>query len=271
MPEGDSVYRQAAMLHSALAGHQVLSSDFRVPAFATVDLVGAPVDRVLARGKHLLLYAAGLTVQSHLKMEGVWHVYPHSENGERPQWKRPGHTARCVLSTASHQAVGFALGELHVMKQGEEEPYLSHLGPDLLGLDWDPEEAERRLRLRPERSIGVALLDQTNLAGIGNVYRSEICFLARLHPQLPVAEVADMTAVIDISHKLLQVNKLRIRRCTTGSPTSALQYWVYGRARKACMRCGTTIQKSELGEERPRRAGMQDRVIYFCPACQPAA
>ncbi|GAA1103667.1 Fpg/Nei family DNA glycosylase [Nesterenkonia jeotgali] len=268
MPEGDTVFRQAAVLHAALGGKVLTSSDFRVPSYATVDLSGRTVERVIARGKHLLMQFGDLTVQSHLKMEGTWHVYPRDEQGGRPRWRRPAHTARCVLRTQDQEAVGFSLGELSVLSPAEEAERLAHLGPDLLGPDWDAAEATRRLFSAPQRSIGVALLDQRNLAGVGNVFRSEICFLAGILPTRPVEEVANLARVIELSEKLLTVNRLRIRRCTTANPTSGPPYWVYGRGGKPCMRCGTRVRKSELGEGELRKAAVADRVIYFCPSCQ---
>ena len=203
MPEGDTVFRQAAVLHAALGGKVLTASDFRVPSYATVDLSGRTVQRVIARGKHLLMQFGDLTVHSHLKMEGTWHVYPRDAQGGRPQWRRPAHTARCVLRTQDHEAVGFSLGELDIFSPTEEQERLGHLGPDLLGPDWDPAEATRRLLSAPQRSIGVALLDQRNLAGVGNVFRSEICFLAGILPTRPVAEVANLARVIELSEKLL--------------------------------------------------------------------
>jgi len=268
VPEGDTVFRQAAVLHAALAGKELISSDFRVPTYATVDLSGRVVERVIARGKHLLMQFEGLSVQSHLKMEGTWHVYARGSQGARPQWRRPAHTARCILRTEDQEAVGFSLGELHVLSPEEEQEKFAHLGPDLLGPDWDAAEAKRRLLESSQRSIGVALLDQRNLAGVGNVFRSEICFLAGILPTRPVAEVANLDRVITLSEKLLQVNRLRTRRCTTGNPGAGPPYWVYGRGGKPCMRCGTRLRKSELGEAELRKAAVADRVIYFCPSCQ---
>ena len=268
MPEGDTVFRQAAVLHAALGGRVLTASDFRVPSYATVDLSGRTVQRVIARGKHLLMQFGDLTVHSHLKMEGTWHVYLRDAQGGRPQWRRPAHTARCVLRTQDHEAVGFSLGELDIFSPAEERERLGHLGPDLLGPDWDPAEATRRLLSAPQRSIGVALLDQRNLAGVGNVFRSEICFLAGILPTRPVAEVANLARVIELSGKLLTVNRLRIRRCTTANPTAGPPYWVYGRGGKPCMRCGTRLRRSELGEPELRKAAVADRVIYFCPSCQ---
>ncbi|GAB3187587.1 Fpg/Nei family DNA glycosylase [Nesterenkonia suensis] len=267
MPEGDSIYREAALLHEALAGGTLLVTEFRVPTFAAADISGRTVDHVQARGKHLLIHTADTVIHSHLKMEGAWHVYPRAQG--RPRWRRPGHTARCVLTTADHQAVGFSLGELHLFTPAEAEAHLAHLGPDLLGPDWDADEAQRRLLAQSERAIGVALLDQRNLAGVGNVYRSEICFLARIHPETPVRSVPDLERVLAIAHRLLDINKLRPRRCTTGTPGGGIDLWVYGRGGSPCLRCRGRIERATSGEAAQRRAAQEDRVVYFCPRCQP--
>lgn len=269
MPEGDSLFRQAALLREALAGQTLLSTDFRVPAFATADFAGHTVTEVQARGKHLLITIGAAVVHSHLKMEGVWHLYTSGTDQAPPRWRRPVHTARCILTTEHHQAVGFSLGELHIFTAQEAANHLAHLGPDLLGEDWDLQEARRRLHAQPDRAVGVALLDQRNLAGVGNVYRSEICFLAGVHPDTPVADVADLDRVLQLARRLLEVNRLRSRRCTTGSPESPPEYWVYGRGGKLCMRCKGRIMRSHSGEQAQRNAAHEDRVVYFCPTCQP--
>ncbi|MDS2171165.1 DNA-formamidopyrimidine glycosylase family protein [Nesterenkonia sp. CL21] len=269
MPEGDSIYREAALLHGALAGRTLLASEFRVPAFAAVDVAGQTIERVHSRGKHLLIHLPQAVLHSHLKMEGTWHVYGLPADGSRPHWRRPGHTARCVLTTAGHQAVGFSLGELHVFSPAEAQKHLAHLGPDPLGDDWDAGEAWRRLLTQPDRAIGVALLDQRNLAGVGNVYRSEICFLAGFHPEIPVRSVPDLERVLALAHRLLGINKLRPRRCTTGTPGGGTDLWVYGRGGKPCLRCRGRIERATSGEAAQRRAAQEDRVIYFCPRCQP--
>ena len=215
MPEGDSVFRAAAQLHAALAGKELVSSDFRVPRFATLRLGGWTVDEVVPRGKHLLMRVHGptpkdrLTIHSHLKMEGSWQVYPAGG-----RWRKPGFTARCVLRTATADAVGFSLGILEVVRTDQEDAIVGHLGPDLLGRDWDPAEAERRLLAAPDVPIGVALLDQSKLAGIGNIYRCEACFLAGVHPASPVSAVPDLAALIADAQVLLSANLGPGRRTT---------------------------------------------------------
>ena len=181
MPEGDTVWRAARLLDRALTGSVLTATDFRVPAFATWDLSGATVSETVSRGKHLLTRIDGdarWTLHTHLKMEGGWRVL-------RPgaRWPRPAHTARVVLTTADTVAVGFALGLVEIVPRDREPDLVGHLGPDLLGPDWDPDEAVRRLREQPDRTIKEALLDQTRLAGIGNMYAAELCFVTGVAPE----------------------------------------------------------------------------------------
>ena len=177
MPEGDTVFRAARTLDQALHGELLTGCDIRVPAFATVDLAGERVHEVASRGKHLLMRVGEASIHSHLKMEGAWHLY-------RPggRWRRPAFQARAVLETADWVAVGFELGLLEVLPLAREADRLGYLGPDLLGADWDAGEAVRRIRSTPERPIAVALADQGNLAGLGNEYVNELCFLRGLLP-----------------------------------------------------------------------------------------
>ena len=273
MPEGDSVWRAAAQLHAALAGHQLTASDFRVPRFATLKLAGWTVDEVVPRGKHLLMRLRGpaeerLTIHSHLKMEGTWQVYPPGG-----RWRKPGFTARCVLRTATADAVGFSLGILEVVRTADEDSVVGHLGPDLLGPDWDMAEAERRLSAAPDVPIGVALLDQSNLAGIGNIYRCEACFLSGIHPATPVSDVTDLPAMMATAKQLLEANLGPGRRTTVlnprGMPVGRMAgrpgYWVYRREHQPCLKCGTPIRRGVLAKE----TGTEERDIYFCPTCQP--
>lgn len=273
MPEGDSVWRAAHQLHQALAGQTLTASDFRVPRFATLNLAGWTVAEVVPRGKHLLMRVVGpenrkLTIHSHLKMEGSWQVYPPGG-----RWRKPGFTARCVLRTAAADAVGFSLGIVEVVKTAEEDTIVGHLGPDLLGPDWDPAEAERRIRAAPDVPIGVALLDQRNLAGIGNIYRCEACFLSGVHPASPVSAVADLRTLMTDAKQLLEANLGPGRRVTIlnprGMPVGRMAgrpgYWVYGREHQPCLKCRTPIRRGVLGKPN----GEEERDIYFCPQCQP--
>ena len=259
MPEGDTVWRTAQHLNRALSGQLLTGTDFRVPAHATLDLSGQPVRATLSRGKHLLTRIGdGHTLHTHLLMEGAWHLY---RNGT--PWRRPAHEARVVLRTEAWVAVGFALGVCEVVSRADEEACLPPLGPDLLGPDWDEDEALRRLRADPGRTVGEALLDQRNLAGIGNLYRAELCFLAGVSPWLPVGEVPDLPRLVRRARSVLEANKERLEQTTTGDLRRGRRTWVYGRERQPCRRCGTAVRVAEQGPE-----GRQ-RTSYWCPACQP--
>ncbi|MCO4274753.1 Fpg/Nei family DNA glycosylase [Pseudarthrobacter sp. HLT3-5] len=278
MPEGDSVWRAAAELHKALAGQTLTASDFRVPRFATLNLAGWTVAEVVPRGKHLLMRVVGpdgngpderkLTIHSHLKMEGTWQVYPPGG-----RWRKPGFTARCVLRTAAADAVGFSLGIVEVVRTADEDTIVGHLGPDLLGPGWDVAEAEQRIRAAPDVPIGVALLDQRNLAGIGNIYRCESCFLSGVHPATPVSAVHDLRTLMTDAKRLLEANLGPGRRATVlnprGMPVGRMAgrpgYWVYRREHQPCLKCRTPIRRGVLGKPN----GEEERDIYFCPQCQP--
>ncbi|GAA0206145.1 MULTISPECIES: DNA-formamidopyrimidine glycosylase family protein [unclassified Aeromicrobium] len=258
MPEGDTVWRTAHHLREVLEGRELVRSDVRVPQWATLDLSGRTVDEVLSRGKHLLIRVGDASIHSHLKMEGAWHVL---RRGSR--WRRPAHTARIVLETEQHQAIGFSLGLLEVLRREHDDDALAYLGPDLLGPDWDLAEATRRVSADPERPIFVALLDQRNLAGLGNEYVNELLFLSGLLPTRPVGEVPDVARVIDRGHRLLDVNKARVERTFTGSTRHGEDRWVYRREHARCRRCGTPLHHGELGDEPGR-----ERITFWCPHCQ---
>lgn len=263
MPEGDTIYRAARRLDAALHGKVLTRCDVRVPEFATVDLTGQRIDEVVSRGKHLLMRIGDTTIHSHLKMEGAWILY---QPGAR--WTRPGHEARIVLGTSDVQAVGFALGILEIMPRSDEDQVVGYLGPDLLGPDWDATEAESRLRAEGDRAIGIALLDQRIMAGLGNVYRSEICFLRGVLPTTPISQIADLSAWIDLSRRTIVANRDRSERVFTGDLRRGRQKWVYGRAGKPCLRCGTPIRKGSLGDPVVSGRGSTDRDVYWCPRCQ---
>jgi endonuclease-8 len=261
VPEGDTVWNTARVLEHALAGKVVTASDFRVPRLATTDLTGATVAESACRGKHLLLRLTRgderYTLHSHLRMDGAWRAY---EKGQR--WAaRPAHLIRVVLRTADRDAVGYHLHELAIVGTESEHTLVGHLGPDLLGADWDPAEAVRRLRERPDRPIADALLDQRNLAGIGNLYKAETLFLRGIAPWTKVSDVDDLDAVVTLAQRLLASNKGRWHQATTGSLRRGEQHWVFERAGSPCRRCGTTIRRASEGD--------YERISYWCPRCQP--
>jgi len=260
VPEGDTVWRAARHLDQALSGSVLVETDFRVPAHATLDLSGWTVEATVSRGKHLLTrIGTDHTLHTHLKMEGAWHLY---KPGSR--WRRPAHEARVVLRTEDWTAVGFALGVVEVIARDAEHDVVGHLGPDLLGPDWDEDEALRRLLEQPRRPVAEAILDQRNLAGVGNLYKSELCFLAGVHPLLAVEEVPDLRRLVRRAHAALDANKQRVEQTLTGDTRRGKQTWVYRRDKQPCRRCGTPVLVDTHGPE------LQERATYWCPSCQPA-
>jgi endonuclease VIII len=267
MPEGDTVLVAATRLHAALAGERLLASDLRVPRFATADLGGQTVTEVAARGKHLLLRTdAGVTLHSHLKMEGAWHLY---RPGER--WRGPDFQVRVVLRTEPWVAVGFRLGICELLPTAREHEVVGHLGPDVLGADWDAAEAVRRLLADPGRAVGVALLDQRVMAGPGNIYKCEVCFLRGVDPWTPVGQVDDPAGMVDLLKRLMEANRTSGRQITTGDTRPGRTHWVAGQGGKPCRRCGTPIRKADQGSGAGSRSAGHDadRVTWWCPTCQP--
>ena len=261
MPEGDAVWNTAQRLHTALAGQVLTRSDFRVPRYATVSLTGQLVTEAVARGKHLLIRTGnGLTVHTHLKMDGYWRIQP--VGGGRPLGG--SHQLRLVLGNTRWLAAGYLLGITEVLPTAREDQVTGHLGPDLLGPDWDAAAAVARLIRNPDRPIGDALLDQRNLAGAGTVFATEMMFLRGIDPWRTVGSISvdNLTALVDLGHRLLDANKERPGHVTTGDTRPGREHWVYGRAGRPCRRCGTLIRRGEGGP-----AG-QERVRYWCPNCQ---
>jgi endonuclease VIII len=254
LPEGDDVWRLAVRLDGALRGRTLTGTDFRAPGLAAADLSGQALIGVDSRGKHLLMRTdAGTTIHSHLKMDGRWRLV--RTGGRIPG---PWHQVRAVIMAGPWTAVGSLLGILELWPTAEEGDRLGHLGPDVLGPDWDPAEALRRLTADPARPIGEALIDQRVMAGPGNVYRSEVCFLRGVDPRAPVGSVREPAAVVGLMQRLMEANRRRAPRVTTGDPREPL--WVYGRAGEPCRRCGTAIER--FGAD-------QERVAFLCPSCQP--
>ncbi|MEU7529857.1 DNA-formamidopyrimidine glycosylase family protein [Saccharothrix sp. NPDC042600] len=260
MPEGDTVFLTGRRLNEALAGKTLLRAELRHPRLSTVDLAGREVREVATVGKHILTRFSGdLTLRSHLRMDGSWHLY---RPGER--WKRPGHQVRVLLEVPERFAVGFNLHDLELVPTDREDTLVGHLGPDLLG-DWTPEaeaEAVRRLTAQPDQEIGQALLDQRIMAGVGNVYKCEVCFLMGASPWSKVSDV-DAVKAVKLSRKVLLANANTVFRNTTGLMGRGKESWVYERAGRPCFRCGTKIRAAGQGP------GVQERPTFWCPRCQP--
>lgn len=260
MPEGDTIHLLATRLREALGGEELVRSDFRVAPLATVDLAGRVVEDVRSRGKHLLVrVAGGLTVHTHLRMDGRWVLLPRGE----PPRGGPAWQIRLVLETARRTAIGYRLAVVELWRSADEATRLAHLGPDPLGPDWDPAEAVRRLVARPERPIAEALLDQRVMAGPGNVWKNEICFLRGLDPWTPVGCVRHPEKLVALVARLFDANRTTGSHVTTGDPRRGRRHWVYGRAGLPCRRCGTPIRVARPDEP--------ERVTFWCPFCQPAA
>lgn len=258
MAEGDTVLATAVRLQDALHGSTLTATDIRVPRFATADLAGQLVESVASRGKHLLIRTSARTsIHSHLGIDGSWQLYEPDA-----RWRGPTFEVRAVLRTERWQAVGRRLRRLTILDTGKEHQLLGHLGPDVLGPDWDAAEATRRLVAGPDRTVGEALIDQRVMAGPGNVYRSEVCFLGAVDPRTPVRDVPEPGRLVDLVKTSMEANRDGDRRVTTGDPRPGRELWVYGRAGRPCRRCGTPIESFRLGP-----AG-EERVTYVCPSCQ---
>ena len=273
MPEGDTIFRAARTLHRALAGKPVVRFETALAQLSRVDddapIAGRTVERVRSVGKHLLVELSGdLVLRTHMRMAGSWHVY---RPGER--WQRPRSAMRVVLETADFQAVAFdvPVAEFRTARQLVRDPAVARLGPDVLDPAFDEAEAVRRLRERGAPGIGEALLDQRALAGIGNVFKSEVCFEERVHPFMPVSALDDaaLLRLVRTARRLLAMNvressgwdrATRPGMRTTGRLDSSAGLWVYGRAGKPCRVCGEPVVRQHRGPEA--------RSTFFCPRCQ---
>jgi endonuclease-8 len=274
MPEGDTIHRAAETLHRALAGKVVMRFESVLPALTRVHedtpLTGRTVEEVRARGKHLLLrFSGGHVLRTHMRMNGSWHIY---RPGER--WQRARRDMRIVIATADYEAVAFnvPVAELLTERTLFRHPELRALGPDLLEDDFDRREAGRRLAAKASVPIADALLNQQVMAGIGNVYKSEVLFACGVNPFMVVGQLSEtqIDRLIDTARQYLRVNASgRLApmttytgyRRTTRRDDPGERLWVYGRARRPCRRCGAPI--------RVRRHGPAARLTYWCPRCQP--
>lgn len=255
MPEGDTVYRTAAKLRDALEGRTLTRCDVRVPKFATVDLTGCVVDEVLSRGKHLFIRVGDASIHSHLKMDGAWLV--GGQIRRVPEYK-----VRILLETADSRAAGIDLGVLEILPRSEDMEVVAHLGPDLLDDSWEPRVAAANLAADPDRPLSEALLDQRVMAGVGNVYANEICFVMGRLPTSPVSSLKDPLRVVQRARDMLWLNRSRVNRTTTGNTRSGQDLWIYGRVGRPCRRCGTTVLS-----DRAEVTGTE-RISFWCPNCQ---
>ena len=258
MPEGDSAYRVASQLDRALSGQTLTQFQIRTGALSGADLTGQVVHSAEAFGKHVIVRIGDYSVHSHMLMDGTWHLYALGAT-----WRRPAHQVRIILGNDRVQAVGFLIAQIQMVRTIHESKLIAHLGPDPLKPDRDGIEIAVRNLVADTRPVHVALLDQSNVAGFGNEYANEICFIAGVDPGARAAGV-DVRRCLEIGTRLIRANLGRVERTTTGNTRPGKRLYVYGRARQACRRCGTTIQFTRLGAQ-----ASEVRNVYWCPNCQP--
>ena len=276
MPEGDHIFRAARSLNKVLAGHVVTKFDTAYAHLSRVDddtpIAGRTIERCASAGKHLLIVFSGdLILRTHMRMNGSWHLYRHGE-----RWWRGPQAMRVRIDTAEWVAVAFdvPVAEFVTPRQLQATGPVAALGPDLLGAAFDRDEAVRRIVVSGAMPIAQALLDQRLVAGIGNVYKSEVLFLAGIHPDTPASAVpvAALEPLLDTARSLLQANVIEgtpaaiqtyrsLRRTWRGADHDA-SLWVYGRKGKPCRKCGTAIESKKMG--------LDARTTYWCSRCQPS-
>ena len=274
MPEGDTIFRAARTLHRALAGRTVTRFESVFPALSRVDddapLRGRSIERVEARGKHLLIWFSGpLVLRTHMRMNGSWHIYRPNE-----RWQRPRRDMRIVIEAGDFHAVAFnvPVAEFSTAEELARAAPIQQLGPDPLSEGFRPGDAVARLLSRADMEVGDALLDQSAIAGIGNVYKSEALFAGRVNPFVKVGALTreDVARLVEIAARFMRANvaehapaaieTYRGLRRTTGRSDPGARLWVYARAGKPCRRCGTPISR--------RQQGPHARTTYWCERCQ---
>jgi len=262
VPEGDTIHAAAARLGQALTGAVVerVSGTHPDAARHGARVAGHAVTGVSAVGKHLLIaFDNGWVVRTHLGMPGSWHLY---RPGER--WQRSPGAARVALTTADWVAVCFAAPTVQIAPAEQVQERIAHLGPDPLGEDFDPDEVVLRAAAAdPDRTVADLLLDQSVIAGVGNVLKSEILFLEGLHPATPAGALdrGKLLRLAERARRLLQANRRPGPRVTTGTPARGYYLWVAGRSGQPCRRCTTPIEQGWVGDP--------PRVTTWCPLCQP--
>jgi endonuclease-8 len=274
MPEGDTIFRAARTLQRALAGQPIERFESVFPKLNRIDedapIAGRTIDKVEARGKHVLMHlSGGLCLRTHMRMAGSWHIYRAGET-----WQRPRHQMRIALETPAFQAVAFMVHEAEwLTERSLARSVVAKLGPDLLA-DFDAADALGRIRARPNEPICDVILNQRVLAGIGNVYKSELLFLVGIHPLIRAGDVPDasLRQLLALAQQHLRANvregagdgivTYRGLRRTTGRSDPGERLWVYGRAGAPCRRCGTPIESTAIGRDVRR--------TYHCPYCQRA-
>jgi endonuclease VIII len=275
MPEGDTIYRAARTLHRAFTGQIVTKFESVLPRLSRVDvdsgIVGRTIDKVEADGKWMLMhFSDDLILLSHMLMSGSWHIYRPGET-----WQRRPIDMRILIETAALVAVGFnvPVAEFHNTRSLARRPGFNKLGPSLLAEEFDEVAATARIQACPETETGVALLTQSLAAGVGNVYKSEVCFACRVNPFRRVETLTkdEITRLVSTARKFLLANVTESSgdrivtytgmRRTTGRSNPSERLWVYHRRGEPCRRCGTAIES--------RKQGIDARTTFWCPVCQP--
>jgi endonuclease-8 len=267
LPEGDTIFRAARTLHRALAGQVVTRFNSVLPHLLRVNddtpIPGRIVESVRPRGKWILMTFSGdLILLTHMLMSGSWHIYRPGET-----WRKSRYHMRIVIETNSILAVAFnvQVAEFHTQSGLARREGFNRLGPDVLGDGFDAELAAANLGARSELEVGAALLSQSLLAGLGNVYKNEVCFACGVNPFRKVAslESRQLAQLVSTAREFLLANvtpESAFRR-TTRLANVEERLWVYGRAGKPCRRCGAPIQS--------QKEAIGARVNFWCPVCQP--
>ena len=275
MPEGDTIFRSARALHRALAGKTVTRFDTALAPLASVHdntpITGRVIEKVESRGKWLIVHFSGdLMLVTHMLMSGSWHIY---RTGER--WRQAKSRMRAVITTADFEAVAFnvPVAQFHTARSLERSTMVPKLGPDLLSEDFSEADARARLMAHAEDEIADVLLNQRVMAGLGNVYKSEVCFACQVNPFRNVSTLTanEIDCIIDRSRKFMAANVTDNAgdgivtytgpRRTTHAANRDERLWVYGRQSRECRRCGATVLM--------RKQGIGARSTYWCPDCQP--
>jgi endonuclease-8 len=275
MPEGDTIHRAADTLQRAIGGQVVTRFESVLPKLTRVDadtpIRGRTVERVEARGKHLLIWFSGdLVLRTHMRMNGSWHIY---RPGER--WQRPHRDMRIVLETPAMHAIAFTVpvAEFVTSRDLANHDVVAELGPDPLSDTFNAEQALERMQAHGDIEIADVLLDQSVIAGIGNVFKSEVLFGARVNPFVPVSQLTreQLATIVAVATRFMRANvvsgvvsgvsRTASKRRTTGGADPSARLWGYGRGGQPCRRCGTAISR--------QKQGPYARSTYWCPKCQP--
>lgn len=261
MPEGDTVWRTATRLDQALAGSQTIECDLRWPEISTADLTGRHTLEVVSRGKHILhRFEGGLTLHSHLRMEGQWRI--EATPGLPRRW-RTSSQLRALVAAPDWTALGLRLGMLDLVPTAREGDLVGHLGPDVLGPDWDAVQALDNLT-RAAVPVGQALLDQRNLAGVGTMWCAETLFLEKVNPWLTASELGRprLERIVERAHRLVDNGKNHAVQSSTGSYRLGEAHYAHARSGRPCRRCGATVRVAPIGQP------AQERTMFYCPGCQ---